>query len=571
LWFTRFRPFYRRVKLNRRNPMPEKSSGPSRDGPSDSAGPTPTKQPGKRTTRRIQWLFLFVALATVLALAWRSPVGREFGVRCLGKLGPGGVPLLRHELWDESFDVQAAARAELTRLGEKAVPSLVKSLNATDARKQIEALHALAVLGSPGRAAAPVVIGLLGDKNPMMRIQALTTLGAIGESNPAVATAVIHVMEDPDASIRLSATKTLGDVRPSANLALPALVKALKTDLELNVRFEAAVVFGRLNLRTPEALSALQEIAEQDASPKVREEANEVLALLNPQRKATANKETARGEFVSSSPSSSTEVAVHVGAVSLTTLRQYVTAFGTVEPEPGIPGKAPASAKITSPLAGLVAEVKCAEGQPVEKGQVLFTLDRRSLDARIEQARAALAQTSQLSITAPLAGTVTLVNVRPGEVTDPESPAADLPAVKAGQAVEVLASKDAAGMANILTGSVTFMEDRVDNKTDMGTVDISIPAPAHLRCGQFVRVKIVTDERRDCPAVPSQSLVQNEDGEWVIGLVRGKLAVQIPVVPGLRDGGLVEVQSPAIKAGDRIVTTGAAALSPKSVIRILQD
>ena len=65
--------------------------------------------------------------------------------------------------------------------------------------------------------------------------------------------------------------------------------------------------------------------------------------------------------------------------------------------------------------------------------------------------------------------------------------------------------------------------------------------------------------------------MKNEGGEWVICLVRGKLAGQQPVVPGLRDGGLVEVRSPAIKAGDMVVTAGAAALPQKTAIRILKD
>jgi multidrug efflux pump subunit AcrA (membrane-fusion protein) len=105
----------------------------------------------------------------------------------------------------------------------------------------------------------------------------------------------------------------------------------------------------------------------------------------------------------------------------------------------------------------------------------------------------------------------------------------------------------------------------------MGIVDISVPAAARLRTGQFVRVRIVTEEHRDCLAVPSQSLVKNDGGEWVVCLVRGKVAGQQPVAPGLRDGGLVEVQSPAIKAGDTVVTTGAAALPPRTLIRILKD
>jgi multidrug efflux pump subunit AcrA (membrane-fusion protein) len=291
-----------------------------------------------------------------------------------------------------------------------------------------------------------------------------------------------------------------------------------------------------------------------------------------------------------------TEVAVHVGKISLTTLRHYLTAYGTVEPEPGVSDKAPASAQIKSPVAAIVGEVNCVEGQRVEKGQTLFTLnDIRNANGSVEQAR--------LKITAPLSGTVVYVNVRPGEVTDPETlaplvelvdlnrlivaanvPSSQMPAVKLGQTVEIVpqqsevhetfdaietAATNPAPVA--LTGTVTLIEDRVDPKTDMGPVDISVPAEARLRPGQFVRVRIITEERRDCLTVPSRSIVKNESGEWVISLVSGKWAVQQPVKVGFREADMVQVHNLMLQPGDVVVTTGAYGLPEKTKIRILND
>src|SRR5437762_3187631 len=167
-----------------------------------------------------------------------------------------------------------------------------------------------------------------------------------------------------------------------------------------------------------------------------------------------------------------TEVAVHVGKISLATLRHGVTAYGTVEPEPGAADKAPASAQIKSPAAAIVSDVNCFEGQQVE-------------------------------------------------VRDPSAPEDN--AVTSPAPVT-------------LTGTVTLIEDRVDPKTDMGPVDISVPAEAGLRPGQFVRVQIITEERRDCLTVPSRSIVKNQSGEWVIYLVRGKQEIQQPVKRGCREG-----------------------------------
>jgi membrane fusion protein (multidrug efflux system) len=594
--------------------------------------PSGSSSAGRR--RLFQWVFLVGTFLVVAVLFFHSPTGRGFGVRCAGKLGAPSVPFLSRALWDESFDVQAAAREELARLGEKAVPPLVKSLRDPEKQARRQALQALSALGSSGHAAAPAVIALFNEKDTELRTHALLTLAAIGGNDPAVTAVVIHAMSDPEASVRVLAVNSLWMINAASEAAFPALTNALK-DPDSEVRFQATVAFAKLKMRTAPALAALEATAADDADPKVREEANEMLARLKrvPQSKSAAPASAATSADVAfSGEMTQAEVAVQVGKISVATLRRYVTAFGTVEPEPGTAGQAPASAKVTSPLAGLVAEVNCVEGQQVEKGQVLFTLDSRKLDAQTGQARAvlaaaeksfdeqekiskpdaaaqllfakarqerdlarsdlefALAQQALLKVAAPCSGTVLRVNVRPGEVEDPESsaalvevadlkrlivsanvPASDLPSVNTNQAVEILPPQNADSPPNVVTGRVALVEDRVDTKTDMGTVDISVPASAHLRPGQFVRVRIVAEEHRDCLAVPSQSLVKNEGGEWVICLVRGKLAGQQPVVPGLRDGGLVEVRSPAIKAGDMVVTAGAAALPQKTAIRILKD
>ena len=291
-----------------------------------------------------------------------------------------------------------------------------------------------------------------------------------------------------------------------------------------------------------------------------------------------------------------TEVAVEVGKITLATLRHGVTAYGTVEAEPGVAGKVPASAQIKSPVAGIVAEVSCVEGQRVEKGQTLFSLNYvRKADATIEHAL--------LKIAAPLSGTVVYVNVRPGEVTDPETltplvelinlnrlvvaaniPSSQLSTVKQGQPVEIVPQQSetrdnfestdsisANSAPVVLAGTVTFVEDRVNPKTDMGTVDISVPTEAGLRPGQFVRVRIITEERRDCLTVPSRSVVQNETGEWVVSLVIGKRAVQQPVKVGFREGDRVQVHNLMLQPGDVVVTTGAYGLPEKTKIRILND
>src|SRR5207248_602808 len=126
--------------------------------------------------------------------------------------------------------------------------------------------------------------------------------------------------------------------------------------------------------------------------------------------------------------------------ITRATLRAYVTAYGTVEPEPK------ASARVAVAVPGVDTTVNCVEGQKVEKDALLFELDSRAADVAVkfaektlerqktlaktegtsqknlqdaeQQLASARAQLGLLQIRAPIAGIVTKVNVKAGEAAD---------------------------------------------------------------------------------------------------------------------------------------------------------
>lgn len=163
-----------------------------------------------------------------------------------------------------------------------------------------------------------------------------------------------------------------------------------------------------------------------------------------------------------------TIVPVSVTQIVSTTMRGYVDSWGTVEPAPASDGAAPASARVATPVPGIVAAVRCTEGQRVRRGAVLFTLDSRVADIAVSRARQASEYAEQvfarqqklgpgeatshklyqeaeqslsvarnelataetqralLNITAPLAGTVVKVNAKPGDAVDLASGLAEI-------------------------------------------------------------------------------------------------------------------------------------------------
>jgi RND family efflux transporter MFP subunit len=318
-----------------------------------------------------------------------------------------------------------------------------------------------------------------------------------------------------------------------------------------------------------------------------------------------------------------TEVAVKVGKTTRATLRNYVTAYGMVEPE-SQGERSAASARLSPAVPGLIAEVKCAEGQRVEKGAVLFQLDNRTADVGAEKARKAAdfaeknferqkkllqvegtsqktlleaeqmlaaarselaaAQTQQalLRIQAPLAGTVARVNVKAGEAVDPTTvlaelidldrlvvranvPSTELAALKPGEPADVIADKSAVPVA----ASLIYISPEVDAKNGTALVRAALPANSGLRPGQFVTLRIVSEEHKDCLAVPVESVVKDSEGATVIALVEKDKAVQKPVKAGLRDGALVEIQADGLQPDMPVVTEGAYGLPKETRIRVV--
>lgn len=304
-----------------------------------------------------------------------------------------------------------------------------------------------------------------------------------------------------------------------------------------------------------------------------------------------------------------TLVSVHVAAIERATLHGYVTAYGVVAPAPA--GAQPAaSARLMPAIAGVIANVKCVEGQKVERDALLVQLDSRVAEVAVEfaqknferqktllasggasqktlleseqQLRAAQAQLALTVIRAPVAGTVTRLNAKPGDAADLTTvlaeivdldrlvisasvPEAELAALKAGQATEICVDADGKPLA----GVVNFISPLLDPKTGTAEVRVALPAGCDLRLGQQVMLRIASTEHRDCLAVPAAAVVKDaESGETVIALVQGELATQQVVKPGLRDGGLVEISGDGLQAGRQVVTQGAYGLPKKTKVRI---
>jgi len=318
-----------------------------------------------------------------------------------------------------------------------------------------------------------------------------------------------------------------------------------------------------------------------------------------------------------------TDVAVHVGQVVRATLHRYVTAYGTVEPEPPGEGRAAAGAYISAPVGGVLAEIRCSEGRPVERGAILFRLDTRLAEVAVAEAEKGLAfaeqtferqkkllaadgtsekayqeaelqlttarnelaaartELSLLEIKAPLAGTVVRINARLGMSVEPNAVLAEVIALERLVVTAQVPSREAGllkigqsvdfGAAGEPAGKVVVVGKDIDPRTDTVLVRASIPAAAAFRPGQFLSIRIAAEERRDVLAVPEESVVPGPEGGTVLMVVEGDKAVPRPVKAGLREEGLAEVEGEGLKEGLVIVTTDAYNISGETRIHIIKD
>lgn len=306
-------------------------------------------------------------------------------------------------------------------------------------------------------------------------------------------------------------------------------------------------------------------------------------------------------------------MAVHTGAVARMTLHRVVSAYGQVMPQPSGPDQAPADSEVASPTAGVVGRILCVEGQRVTKGTVLFELDTRLAEVAVEKARKALVvaqaafdrqkellpvegtspkayQQAQgeldaakgdlaaaetglalLRIQAPLDGTVVKINSEPGEAVEANTVLAKIidlgrlvveAQVPSREAISLKPGQQALFESVAAPGRVVYVGSAIDDKTDTVTVRTSVPPAAGFRPGQFLNVRLVSEERPNVLAVPERAVIANTVGgtEGAIVLVQGEQAVHKPVTIGLRENGWVEVQAEGLKEGMVIVTDDAYAV-----------
>jgi membrane fusion protein (multidrug efflux system) len=310
-------------------------------------------------------------------------------------------------------------------------------------------------------------------------------------------------------------------------------------------------------------------------------------------------------------------VPVEAAAVERAVLVDDVAAVGTLRSNESI--------VVRPEIAGRIAAIPAREGEAVERGQLLFSLDdaiaaaelrdaevnlalsqrnydraqelyrrdaatQRSLDeakarldgdrARVELARAKFDKTR---IQAPFAGILGLRHVSLGDFVaagrdlinledidpiklDVRIPERYLAALQVGQPLAV--SVDAYP-ERVFDGAIHAIDPLVDAAGRSVAVRATLAnRDSLLRPGMFARVRIVLARREQALRVPEQAIVPRGSEHFVFRIVDGK-AVWTPVRLGRRLPGWVEVVG-GLAEGEQVVIAGQIKLRDGAPVRVAQ-
>ncbi|MGZ8416380.1 MAG: efflux RND transporter periplasmic adaptor subunit [Methyloceanibacter sp.] len=312
----------------------------------------------------------------------------------------------------------------------------------------------------------------------------------------------------------------------------------------------------------------------------------------------------------------SAAVPVEAAKVTAVPLSEQVTAIGTLLSNEAV--------TVSSEIPGRLKEIHFQEGQPVEQGAALFTLDDSVYRAQLDDAEAKLklaeqtnkrtstlftnkyataqsadeaasnlavstaatelarVQLEKTRIVAPFSGIVGLRHVSVGEyitagqaldnleAIDPVKadfrvPEKFLPAIRVGQTIRI---KIDAFPDATFEGKVYAIDPRLDVAGRSLLVRALVPNhDQRLRPGLFARVTVLLQLKEDALTVPEAAIVPQGDSQYVFKIVDGKVKLT-KVMTGTRREGRVEIVD-GLAAGDQVVTAGQLKIrdgAPVSVV-----
>jgi HlyD family secretion protein len=237
-----------------------------------------------------------------------------------------------------------------------------------------------------------------------------------------------------------------------------------------------------------------------------------------------------------------------------------------------------------SDIAAAEAQLAQAQSNLAKLTQGPTAQDLAIAQAGVDQANIALQQAKlklqQVQLVAPFDGTVTSVNITPGQDAGTDATAiglidihnlkidgqlaeVDIAKVKLGQPAEItldaLPGKTLTGKVTQIAPAGTIQQGVVNYPV---TVSLTNPDPA-VKPGMTANVNIVVDERQNALTVPNRAVRTQGRQRFVTVMYEGQL-IQTPVQIGLSNDSMTEITG-GLKEGDEVVVNNTTTAQPRGM------
>lgn len=192
-------------------------------------------------------------------------------------------------------------------------------------------------------------------------------------------------------------------------------------------------------------------------------------------------------------------------------------------------------------------------------------------EARLDELKINLANTT---ITSPVNGFVARRAADPGAFVSPNAPVVDVVDIGRVRLVANIVERDLrqvgvgdtarvqvdAFPGETFVGRIARLSPVLDPSTRTAPMEIEIANPGYrLKPGMYARVTITIDARKDALVVPTNAVVDSNGRRGVFVMAEDETVTFRPVRVGIEESDVIEILEGAAE-GDRVVTTGAAAL-----------
>lgn len=231
--------------------------------------------------------------------------------------------------------------------------------------------------------------------------------------------------------------------------------------------------------------------------------------------------------------------------------------------------------------AGAISKVQLetAESQASETPLQLVQIQWDQAKLSLQQAQDGL---NNAVVTAPVNGTVTGVNVKPGEMASSAQPAVTMAQMSAlyvdinvpenivnsmqlGQEAKVTITS---AEVQDITGKVSSIAPAADARTMLYAIKVAIDNPeGKIKPGMFAKVEMATESRTHVLAVNSEAIVTKNEKLFVY-VVENEQAVEKEVSTGLDTGAMVEVIT-GLNPEEYVIIKGQTLVDQGSKVKIV--